>query len=93
MVVAAVGLWLRRRDRAPRPPAIGAVFPVGYFAFWGMHISSLTAKLSGPIYYIPLYAPLSILMAAAVVGAWRRRRALGVALAALLAVDDGSRSP
>ena len=45
---------------------LGLAFPVAYFAFFGTHISSLTARLSGPIYYIPAYVPLCALMAMAV---------------------------
>lgn len=86
-LVAAVGIWKVRRDRRLLPLlTLSAVFPLGYLAFWGVHVSSLTARLSAPIYYIPLYATVSILMAIAVRAIWRRQRLVAVALVALLAV-------
>ena len=59
-VIAAVGrlATTSRRPRSTSCVALGLAFPVAYFAFFGTHISSLTARLSGPIYYIPAYAPL-----------------------------------
>ncbi len=83
--VIAWSLWVRRRERSTLALLLVALtFPAGYFFFWGMHVSSLTARFSGPIYYIPAYAPLSVLLGAAIVGTWRRRRQLGIALVALL---------
>jgi hypothetical protein len=86
-LVAGYGLWLRRRDRTTLALlAIGLVFPLGYVLFWGMWVSSATTNLSGPIYYIPLYAPLTILIAAVILDVWRRQRSRGIALVAVLAV-------
>ncbi len=86
-LVAAYGLWLRRRDRTTLALlAIGLVFPIGYAFFWGIYVSSATTNLSGPIYYVPLYAPLTILVAAVVVDLWRRQRSRGIALVAVLAL-------
>jgi hypothetical protein len=85
LVVAGVGLWLRRRDRSTLVLlAIMAVFPAAYFFHWGTIISSLVSRFNGPIYLMPLYGPLCILLAVGVVGAWRRRRGLGVALVVVL---------
>ncbi len=86
LAAAAVGLWQRRRE-APTLALvlISAVFPVGYFVFWGTHLSSLAARISGPIYLIPLYAPLCLLIASVLVGWWSTRRRWAVALAAALA--------
>ncbi|MEQ1788039.1 MAG: hypothetical protein ABL966_13375, partial [Acidimicrobiales bacterium] len=85
MVVAAWGAWVARRTRAvPLLIGLGIGFPVAYFAFFGTHISSLTARLSGPIYYVPAYAALCALMAIAVVHAGRRRPAVALALAGTL---------
>ena len=67
VVVAAVGAWQRRRE-ASRPRSSspsGAAFPIAYFMFFGTNISSLTARLSGPIYYVPAYAALCGLIAIA----------------------------
>lgn len=85
VVAAGWALWLRRRDRSVVVlVALFLAFPLGYFAFWGMHVSSVTAHLSGPIYFIPLFPPLLVLMAAAIRELWRRRRAFGVILAVAL---------
>lgn len=85
VVAAAAGLWLRRRDVTTIALLVfGAVFPVGYFFFWGTSVSALTARLSGPIYFVPLYAPLSILIATSLVAAWRRRRTFGMVVLAVL---------
>jgi hypothetical protein len=87
MLVAGYGLWLRRRSPTTLALlAIGLVFPLGYALFWGIHVSSATTNLSGPIYYIPLYAPLAILIAGVIVDTWRRRRSRGIALVAVLAL-------
>jgi 4-amino-4-deoxy-L-arabinose transferase-like glycosyltransferase len=86
-LVALVGLWKVRRDRALLPLlTLSAVFPLGYVAFWGMEVSSLTARLSAPIYYIPLYATVSILMAITLRALWRRRPLWAAGLVALLVV-------
>ena len=87
IIAAGWALWLRRRDRAMVVlVALFLAFPLGYFAFWGMHVSSVTAHLSGPIYFIPLFPPLLVLMAAAIRELWQRRRAFGMVLAAALVV-------
>ncbi|CAA9264313.1 MAG: hypothetical protein AVDCRST_MAG20-2972 [uncultured Acidimicrobiales bacterium] len=87
VLVALGGLWLRRRDRTTVALlAICVLFPLGYFPFWGNSLSSNFAKYTGPFYYIPLYPPLSILIATALIAAWRRRRQLGVALLAVVAL-------
>ena len=87
VIVAAIGIWRVRRDRRLLPLlTLSAVFPVGYLAFWGVHISSLASNLSAPIYYIPLYATVSILMAITLQALWRRRRLLAVALTGVLAL-------
>ena len=87
VVVAAVGLWLRRRERSTYALlAIAVAFPVGYFFFWGVSLSAGFAKVSGPIYLIPILAPLCILIAAAVVAAWQVRHWYAVALVAALVV-------
>lgn len=87
MAVAAVGLWVRRRDRTTLLLlAIMAVFPLAYFFFWGTLLSSPFAALTGPLYYIPLFAPLCVLVAAAILALWRSRRGWAVALCFALAV-------
>ena len=85
VLAAGWALWLRRRDRSMVVLlALFFAFPLGYFAFWGMHVSAVTAHLSGPIYFIPLFPPLLVLMAAAIRELWQHRRAFGALLAAVL---------
>jgi hypothetical protein len=87
VLVAGFGLWLRRRRQDTLLLlALIVVFPLGYFFFWGMRVSAITARISGPIYFVPLYGPLSILLATVIVTAWRRRAATGAALVAVLAI-------
>lgn len=89
LALAAVGLWRGRRDRTTLAfLLVGAVFPLGYFVFWGNHLSSLAARISGPIYFVPVYAPICLLIAGVLVGWWGERRRL--ALAALAALVLGT---
>ena len=85
VVVAAVGAWQRRREASVHLlVALGAAFPIAYFMFFGTNISSLTARLSGPIYYVPAYAALCGLIAIALAGIGRRRPGVAALLAAVL---------
>jgi 4-amino-4-deoxy-L-arabinose transferase-like glycosyltransferase len=85
LAVAGYGLWLRRRERATYALlALVASFPIGYFFFWGIYLTGSRVTLSGPLYYLPLYGALSILIAVAIMHTWRRRRAFGAALVAAL---------
>ena len=87
VALTAVGLWLRRRERSTLALlAIGAVFPVGYFFFWGISLSASFANVSGPIYFVPVFLPVSILIATALLAAWRRSRALAMGVGAVLVV-------
>lgn len=84
---AAAGLWLRREERSTWALVlVGLVFPLGYVVFWGNWLSSLAARISGPIYFIPLFAPICILIATALLAAWQHRRAVGVGLLMALVV-------
>lgn len=88
IVVAAIGAWAGRvRSQTWLPIGLIVAFPLGYLAFWGTHVSSLTVRLNGPIYYIPLYGALCILMAMGlrVVAGWDRRAA-GAVLVGLLVI-------
>ena len=86
-LVAAVGLWQRRRERSTIALLLlAAAFPVGYFFFWGIFLSASFSSVSGPLYLIPLYAPLCILIATVLLSAWHRRRAVAIALVAVLVV-------
>jgi hypothetical protein len=87
LLAAAVGLWRARREPTTLALVlIGAVFPAGYFVFWGNHLSSLAARISGPIYFVPLYAPICLLIASVVLAWWTTRRRLAVALVAALVI-------
>ncbi len=85
--VAALGAWQRRRD--PAWWTVGALFvafPAGYFFFWGTNVSSLTSRMSGPIYFIPLYGAVCMLLATVIIGAFRRSARHGIAIAGVLVV-------
>jgi 4-amino-4-deoxy-L-arabinose transferase-like glycosyltransferase len=88
VAVAFVGLWLRRRQRSTVGLlAIIAVFPVGYSVFWGIRLSSYYAFLSAPLYLLPLYVPICILIATVIVRLCaRHRRAFAAVLCVALAV-------
>lgn len=73
-LVAAVSVWVRRRDaRTWFLVTIGLAFPLAYLMFWGNHVASMIARLNGPIYLIPAFAPLCILIALQLVRLRRRR--------------------
>jgi hypothetical protein len=87
LVLAALGAWWRRAQRATwRLVLLGAAFPVGYFFFWGTHISSLTARLAGSIYYIPAIVPVLALAALGALELWWRARRTCVVAAVLALV-------
>ncbi len=84
LALAAVGLWRRRRDRTTLLLlAMMVVFPLGYFMFWGNRLASGFAYLSGPVYFLPLFVPLCIGIATALLALWRRRRGLVIGLCCL----------
>jgi hypothetical protein len=85
LVVALAGLWLRRRDRTTwLLLALIVVFPAGYFVFWGNRLASGFADLSGPVYFVPLFVPVCIFIATALLRLWARRRGLLILLCCLL---------
>ncbi|MGQ0830309.1 MAG: hypothetical protein ACT4OV_01390 [Microthrixaceae bacterium] len=87
LIVTATGLWGRRREPSTLALVlVAAVFPLGYFVFWGNHLSSMASRISGPIYLIPLFAPITLLMASVLVRLWVDRRGRALALAAALAL-------
>ncbi len=87
VLVAAVGLWQRRRERSTIALLLlAAAFPIGYFFFWGIFLSASFSSVSGPLYLVPLYAPLSILIATVLLSTWHQRRALAIVLVAVLVV-------
>jgi hypothetical protein len=86
VIVALATAWVRRRDRSTwLLLGIIVVFPLGYFPFWGTYVSSLTVRLSGPIYLVPLYAPLAILVAIGLISLARAKPRATIALVAVLA--------
>jgi len=80
---AAVRWW--RRPSTWLLLGLGAAFPLAYLPFWGTYLSSLASRISGPIYLVPLYAPVCILVAALLVE-WRARRPRWAAGLAVLLV-------
>ena len=62
------------------------VFPAGYFVFWGNRLASGFAYLSGPVYFVPLFVPLCIFIATALLALWQRRRALLIGLLCVMAL-------
>ncbi len=87
VVLAGVGLWLRRRDRTTFLwLALIVVFPAGYFVFWGSRLASHFAFLSGPVYLVPLFVPLCVFVATALLALWRRRRAVLIGIVIVLAI-------
>jgi hypothetical protein len=79
LVVAGIAAWhQRRRHQTWLLLALIAVFPLAYFPFWGTYVSSLTVRLSGPIYLVPLYAPLVIFIASGLVALVRRNHRAGL---------------
>ncbi len=74
-LLALIALWRHRREAWVLVVVfLAAAFPVGYFFFWGMFVSSPTMPLSGPIYMIPMFPVLLIAGAVEVVHLWRHRR-------------------
>ena len=87
LLVAGFGLWYRRRDRTTfLLLAMMVAFPAGYFVFWGNRLASGFAYLSGPVYFLPLFVPLCIFVATALLRLWRRHRGWLVALCCMLVV-------
>ena len=85
VAAAAVGLWMRRRDRSTLALLfLVLAFPLGYFVFWGNLLSTKYSYLSSPVYYIPLYFPLCVLLATVLLAAWRHLSVAAVVLSALL---------
>lgn len=82
--IAAVRWW--RRPNTWLLLGIGVAFSVAYLPFWGTYLSSLFSRVSGPIYLVPLYAPLCILVAALLVEWHARRPRWAAGLAVLLLV-------
>ncbi|MFP5256830.1 MAG: hypothetical protein ACLGI8_13390 [Acidimicrobiia bacterium] len=87
VVVAAWAVWRGRREASTwLLLGLGLAFPVAYLPFWGTFLSSLASRISGPIYLVPLYAPVCILTASALVRWWDERPRLAWVVAVLLVV-------
>jgi hypothetical protein len=87
IAVAAVGLWIARRQQTTLLLLLVAVvFPLGYLPFWGTDVSSRFTRLSGPIYFIPIYASVAVLVAIALVRVWQRHQVAALGLAAALVI-------
>ena len=87
LIVAGRVLWERRRERDTIGLfALAAAFPLGYFIFWGIYLSGARVTLTGPIYYVPVFVPIAILMAYGFVSLWERKRQLAIGVVAVLTV-------
>ncbi len=87
LAAAGLGLWQRRRESSTLALiSLGAIFPLGYIMFWGTYLSSLAARISGPIYFVPLYAPICLSIASLLVHWWGSRRWAAVGLVIALAI-------
>lgn len=86
LLLAGAAMWWRRARTATWVlVAMGVAFPVGYFAFWGMWVSSLTARLVGAIYYVPSVVPVLTLAWLGLVEL-RRRSRMWSTVAAVVAI-------
>jgi hypothetical protein len=88
-VLAAVGgviLWRRDRAKLLLLVAVAAIFPLVYVVYWGTLLVGLGRDVFGPFYYAPVWMPVVVLVALAVVWLWDARRAVPAAVAAGLAV-------
>lgn len=82
--LAILGWALLTRRAAWLLLALVAVFPVGYFFWWGNALATMGVALFGPQYYLPALAPLAVLVAAGLADVWRRRRTAAVLIACAL---------
>lgn len=87
--IALLGAWVGRHERSVRRLLVLAiVFPLAHLPFWGIHVSSLTTRISGPIYYLPVYVPLCALMVEGLVHLRNRRpRLSGIAVVLAIAIS------
>jgi Dolichyl-phosphate-mannose-protein mannosyltransferase len=81
IALALGGLVLRRRAATTwLLVGIAVVFPLGYLYYWGLVLMGDGAKSIGPQYYIPMFAPLTILGAATLVWIWNQRKLVAAAV-------------
>jgi len=81
-VVGAV-MW-RRTTWTYLLLGVAATFVVGYIGFWGLKFMADGSKAIGPQYYIPLFVPIAVLGAAALVWLWERTRVTTMVVAVVL---------
>jgi len=96
LLVLAVATLLRRQVRgvAWSFVAVGVLLPLSYLFFWGPWNATVLwggTRYVGPFYFLPLVLPLGLLGGRGLVDLYRRRAAVGVAIAAaMLAVTATS---
>ncbi len=91
--LAILGWALLARRAAWLLLALVAVFPVGYFFWWGNALATMGVALFGPQYYLPALAPLAVLIAAGLADVWRRRRTAAVLIGCALLAATAVRLP
>jgi len=91
--LAILGWTLLARRVAWLLLALVAIFPVGYFFWWGNALATMGVALFGPQYYLPALAPLAVLVAAGLADVWRRRRTAAVLIGCALLAATAVRLP
>jgi hypothetical protein len=85
VVLAVVGaVLLRKAASTYLLLGIVASFGVGYLGYWGLMLMADGSRGLGPQYYIPMFVPIAVLGASALVCLWDRTRGVAVALAVVL---------
>ncbi len=92
VVAAGFGLWMRRRQRSTLALLFLMVaFPLGYFFFWGMHVSAATTHALGARSTSSRCSRRSSCSSPPRSSRWwRQRRAVGIAALAILGGRHGA---
>jgi hypothetical protein len=87
IALALAGIYLaRRRGATYALLGLVATFTFGYFFYWGISLMSTGAPLFGPMYYLPMIAPVVVLGATTLVAIWSWQRFVAATLIAIMVV-------